>query len=141
MRVIKVFAIAAILLGNAAGTIMAKGKPATQAPLVAVGPQYGATHVYVAPEDFDRFGASVVATFGGAESQPAVITITPTPSETISRRSAVSLCSASRRRSPIPLASSERAISSQTSTRRFGQPRPMARTSSWRPFPIRSAAT
>ncbi len=85
MRVIKVFAVAAILLGNACGTLMAKGKPAAQAPVVAVGPQYGATHVYVAPEDFDRFGASVVATFGGTESQAAVITITPTPSETMFR--------------------------------------------------------
>ena len=61
-----------------------KESPA-QAPAVAVGPQYGATHVYVAPEDFDRFGASVVATFGGTKSQAAVITITPTPSETMFR--------------------------------------------------------
>ena len=27
---------------------------------VAVGPQYDTTHVYVAPEDFDRFVASVL---------------------------------------------------------------------------------
>jgi predicted enzyme related to lactoylglutathione lyase len=82
MRVIKVFAVAAILLASAAGTPMAKDKPAAQTPSLAVGPQYGANHVYVAPEDFDSFGASVVATFGGTRSPPAVFKITPTPSET-----------------------------------------------------------
>jgi hypothetical protein len=30
-------------------------------PNVAVGPQYDATHVYVAPEDFDRFVSSFIA--------------------------------------------------------------------------------
>ncbi len=34
-------------------------------PTVAIAPQYDSTHVYVAPEDFDRFVASFVATFGG----------------------------------------------------------------------------
>ncbi len=34
-------------------------------PNVAVGPQYDTTHVYVAPQDFDRFVASLIATFGG----------------------------------------------------------------------------
>jgi hypothetical protein len=37
---------------------------AATSPNVAVGPQYDTTHVYVAPEDFDRFVASLVATFG-----------------------------------------------------------------------------
>ena len=32
---------------------------------MTVAPQYDTTHVYVAPEDFDRFVASLVATFGG----------------------------------------------------------------------------
>jgi hypothetical protein len=82
MRAIKVLSVAVILLGSAAGPLVAKDKPAAAAPSLAVGPQYGATHVYVAPEDFDRFGASVVATFGGTRSQPAVLKITPTPSET-----------------------------------------------------------
>ena len=36
---------------------------AATSPSVAVGPQYDTTHVYVAPEDFDRFVASLVATF------------------------------------------------------------------------------
>ncbi|MFP3632782.1 glyoxalase, partial [Burkholderia sp. SIMBA_045] len=37
----------------------------TRLPAVAVGPQYDTTHVCVAPEDFDRFTDSFVATFGG----------------------------------------------------------------------------
>jgi hypothetical protein len=54
-------------------------------PQVAVGPQYDSTHVYVNPEDFDRFVASILATFGGTTSKPAVTTVTPTPSSTISQ--------------------------------------------------------
>jgi hypothetical protein len=52
---------------------------------LAVGPQYGSTHVYVAPQDFDRFVASVIATFGGTASKQGVFTVTPTPSSTISQ--------------------------------------------------------
>jgi predicted enzyme related to lactoylglutathione lyase len=52
---------------------------------VAVGAQYDTTHVYVAPEDFDRFVASLVATFGGATSKQGVFTVTPTPSQTMSQ--------------------------------------------------------
>lgn len=52
---------------------------------VAVAPQYDTTHVYVSPEDFDRFVASLVATFGGKTSQRALATVTPTPSQTISQ--------------------------------------------------------
>jgi hypothetical protein len=48
----------------------------------AVGPQYDSTHVYVAPEDLDRFVASFVATFGGTASKAGVTSVTPTPSET-----------------------------------------------------------
>jgi len=49
---------------------------------VAVGSQYDTTHVYVAPQDFDRFVASVIATFGGTTAQEGVATVTPTPSST-----------------------------------------------------------
>jgi hypothetical protein len=49
----------------------------------AVGPQYNSTHVYVAPEDFDRFVTSLLATFGGTSSNKAVTTVTPTPSSTL----------------------------------------------------------
>jgi len=62
---------------------------ATQAiaatPIVAVGPQYDTTHVYVAPQDFDRFVASLIATFGGTTTKQGVFTVTPTPSSTMSQ--------------------------------------------------------
>jgi hypothetical protein len=82
MRLTKAFALTAILLGNATGTVVAKDKRAVQAPLVAVGPQYDSTHVYVAPADLESFTSSLVATFGGTKSQPVTLTVTPTPSET-----------------------------------------------------------
>jgi hypothetical protein len=59
--------------------------PTVATPDVAVGPQYGATHVYVTPEDFDHFVASVIATFGGTTSKQVVTTVTPTPSSTLSQ--------------------------------------------------------
>jgi len=52
---------------------------------VAVGPQYDTTHVYVAPQDFDRFVASLIATFGGTTTKQGVFTVTPTPSSTVSQ--------------------------------------------------------
>jgi predicted enzyme related to lactoylglutathione lyase len=54
-------------------------------PGVAVGPQYDSTHAYVAPEYFDRFVASLLATFGGTTSKQGVVTVTPTPSNTLSQ--------------------------------------------------------
>src|ERR1700758_3477796 len=56
-----------------------------QTPEVAVGPQYDTTHVYVSPEDFDRFVASLLATFGGTTTKQGVFTVTPTPSSTMSQ--------------------------------------------------------
>ena len=58
---------------------------AVATPEVAVGPQYDTTHVYVAPEAFDRFVASLVATFGGTTTKQGVFTVTPTPSSTMSQ--------------------------------------------------------
>ncbi|WP_414440363.1 VOC family protein [Burkholderia sp. 22PA0106] len=55
------------------------------AATLAVGPQYDTTHVYVAPEDFDRFTDSFVATFGGSKSKQGVFQVTPTPSQTMSQ--------------------------------------------------------
>jgi predicted enzyme related to lactoylglutathione lyase len=52
---------------------------------VAVGPQYDTTHVYVAPPDFDRLVASLIATFGGTTTKQGVFTVTPTPSSTMSQ--------------------------------------------------------
>ena len=54
-------------------------------PNVAVGPQYDTTHVYVPPQDFDRFVASLIATFGGTTTKQGVFTVTPTPSSTMSQ--------------------------------------------------------
>jgi predicted enzyme related to lactoylglutathione lyase len=69
-----------------AGLMAAAASTAAQAaPGYAVGPQYDSTHVYVAPEQMDRFIASFVATFGGATSKPAVVQVTPTPSSTTSQ--------------------------------------------------------
>lgn len=50
-----------------------------------VGPQYDTTHVYVQPEDFDKFVASLIATFGGTTAKQGVFTVTPTPSMTMSQ--------------------------------------------------------
>src|SRR6266853_4075433 len=58
---------------------------ATASEDVAVSPQYDTTHVYVAPEEFDRFVASLTATFGGTTSKQGVFTVTPTPSKTMSQ--------------------------------------------------------
>jgi hypothetical protein len=50
-----------------------------------IGAQYDTTHVYVQPEDFDKFVASLVATFGGTTTKQGVFTVTPTPSKTMSQ--------------------------------------------------------
>jgi predicted enzyme related to lactoylglutathione lyase len=55
------------------------------APVFSVGPQYDTTHVYVAPEDFNKFVASVTATFGGTTSKEGVFQVTATPSQTMSQ--------------------------------------------------------
>jgi predicted enzyme related to lactoylglutathione lyase len=52
---------------------------------VGVGAQYDTTHVYVRPEDFDSFVASLLATFGGTATKQGVFTVTPTPSQTMSQ--------------------------------------------------------
>ena len=66
--------------GNVAKTAQAAGSVD-----VAVGPQYDTTHVFVAPEDFDRFVASLLATFGGTASKQGIVTVTPTQSTTLSQ--------------------------------------------------------
>jgi len=77
----------AILAAALAATALASpaaGAPSAT-PAVAVSPQYDTTHVYVAPEDFDRFVASLIATFGGKTSPEGVFQVTPTPSKTMSQ--------------------------------------------------------
>src|SRR2546428_13222649 len=64
-------------------TTFAQSVRSARAVDVAVGPQYDTTHVYAAPQDFDRFVASLIATFGGTTTQQGVFTVTPTPSSTM----------------------------------------------------------
>jgi hypothetical protein len=85
MQSIKRRLAAGTLAGQLLCTAVAAAEPNAAATNVAVGPQYGTTHVYVAPEDFDRFVASFVATFGGSKSQQGVFKVTPTPSKTMSQ--------------------------------------------------------
>jgi hypothetical protein len=63
----------------------AQSAPTTGTVSVAVGPQYDTTHVYVAPQDFNGFVASLIATFGGTTTKQGVFTVTPTPSSTMSQ--------------------------------------------------------
>jgi hypothetical protein len=94
MRITKSFGAVAIAIFLSSGiaclfpmlsTALAVANAATVTPNVTVGPQYDTTHVYVGPEDFDRFVASLVATFGGTTSKQGVFTVTPTPSSTMSQ--------------------------------------------------------
>jgi hypothetical protein len=64
---------------------MVRAQSQRSSQTVAVGPQYDSTHVYLSPEDFDRFVACVLATFGGTASKEGIATVTPTPSSTISQ--------------------------------------------------------
>jgi hypothetical protein len=81
--------IAALLLAVGIGAVA----PLTQAVATdpppggnfAVGAQYDTTHVYVAAEDFDKFVAAILATFGGKTSNKVATTVTPTPSRTWSQ--------------------------------------------------------
>ena len=74
------------------------------APLLGVGAQYDTTHVYVAPEDVDKFVASFTATFGGQSTRQVVGTVTPTPSTTSSQliQTPVGTVSLFGFRTPIP---------------------------------------
>ncbi len=83
MRTANVLFLAATILVIDCGAALAQGGPPSET--VAVGAQYGTTHVYVAPAEFDRFVASFVATFGGKTSPLGVFQVTPTPSKTKSQ--------------------------------------------------------
>src|SRR5712675_1977918 len=78
-----------LTLGLAVGSLhvsaFAQSAQTAETVSVAVGPQYDTTHVYVQPEDFDKFVASLVATFGGTTTKQGVFTVTPTPSKTMSQ--------------------------------------------------------
>ena len=82
--------VTVLLVSGCVGPSSVPGTPAVAQTTiatsnVAVGPQYDTTHVYVAPTEFDRFVASLVATFGGTTSKKGVFTVTPTPSKTMSQ--------------------------------------------------------
>jgi hypothetical protein len=71
---------------------------------VGVGPQYDDTHVYVQPDQVSAFVASWEATFGGTNTPPGVLQVTPTPSTTMSElvHSPVGLLSVFGYETPIP---------------------------------------
>jgi hypothetical protein len=77
---------------------------ATATPAVAVAPQYDSTHIYIAPEDVDRFVASFLGTFGGKSGKQVVVTVTPTPSRTTSQllQTPVGMVSLFAFKTPIP---------------------------------------
>jgi hypothetical protein len=83
------FGIVVLVAGGGLSSLQHSFPVAAQAvataPSVAVGPQYDTTHVYVTPQDFDRFVASLIATFGGTTTKQGVFTVTPTPSSTMSQ--------------------------------------------------------
>jgi predicted enzyme related to lactoylglutathione lyase len=94
MRITRYFAVttvAALLsMGSARLALLPGVTPpvvhaSTSTPNPGVAPQYDTTHVYVSPEDFDRFVASLLATFGGTTTKQGVFTVTPTPSSTMSQ--------------------------------------------------------
>jgi len=72
------------LLVVASNAISRNAAPAA-ASQIGVGAQYDTTHVYVAPEDVERFAASFLATFGGQSTKQVVVTVTPTSSSTTSQ--------------------------------------------------------
>jgi hypothetical protein len=82
MRLVRALSLTILLI---IGTVPIALGQQTTTPNVAVGPQYDSTHVYVTPDDFDRFVASFLATFGGTTTKQVVTNVTPTPSSTLSQ--------------------------------------------------------
>jgi predicted enzyme related to lactoylglutathione lyase len=80
MRLIQILVLAAALASSPVGA-----RAGTSEAPPGVGPQYDSTHVYVAPQDFDKFVASLTATFGGSTSKQVLVQVTPTPSQTLSQ--------------------------------------------------------
>lgn len=80
----------ALMMATALIAVSSAAAPARTTAVAAaadfsVGPQYDTTHVYVAPEDFDRFVTSFTATFGGTASKQGEFQVTPTASKTKSQ--------------------------------------------------------
>jgi predicted enzyme related to lactoylglutathione lyase len=85
MHLTQKLALMALFSGGLAVAPLLTVRAADQAEGLAVGPQFDTTHVYVAPGDFDRFVASLIATFGGTTSKEGEFMVTPTPSLTMSQ--------------------------------------------------------
>jgi predicted enzyme related to lactoylglutathione lyase len=94
MRITRSFVVTTVAALLSMGSACFSPLPGTALPIVyaststpdpGVAPQYDTTHVYVSPEDFDRFVASLLATFGGTTTKQGVYTVTPTPSSTMSQ--------------------------------------------------------
>jgi predicted enzyme related to lactoylglutathione lyase len=82
-HMIKLLLLASLLSGASAAVAKDAAHPSVSQ--VGVGAQYDTTHVYVAPEDVDKFATSFLATFGGQSTKQVVVTVTPTPSSTTSQ--------------------------------------------------------
>ena len=79
-RLLSLLLISSLLTGLSSATV--RGEEQQANPQVGVGAQYDTTHVYVAPEDVDKFVSSFLATFGGQSTKQMVGTVTPRPSST-----------------------------------------------------------
>ena len=92
------------LLLTTTSAAIARDQDESTAPQIGVGAQYDTTHVYVAPEDVDKFIASFLSTFGGQSTKQVVVTVTPTPSSTTSQllQTPVGTVSLFGFKSPIP---------------------------------------
>ena len=77
--------LASLLLAGFLLSSPIHAKDAATNTIYGVGAQYDTTHVYVAPDDVDKFVSSFLATFGGKSTKQVVATVTPTPSSTTSQ--------------------------------------------------------
>jgi hypothetical protein len=81
-KFVRALAVAVAVIATSSAVTLSPAQAKDAVPVVAVGPQYDTTHVYVAPGDIDRFVTSFLATFGGHSTKQLVTTVTPTPSST-----------------------------------------------------------
>src|SRR6266481_1593471 len=80
---VNVLLVSSLLTG--VSSAIARDAEQQSTPQLGVGAQYDTTHVYVAPEEVDKFATSFLATFGGQSTKQVVVTVTPTPSNTTSQ--------------------------------------------------------
>src|SRR5258706_12370318 len=80
---VNVLLVSSLLTG--VSSAIARDAEQQSTPQLGVGAQYDTTHVYVAPEDVDKFATSFLATFGGQSTKQVVVTLTPTLSSTTSQ--------------------------------------------------------